>query len=234
MSFTNEAAALKPETLLLGESSKSEDESTVGKFGEGYKIAALVLNRIGKTFTIYNNGKNEIWCSQFSMSKKWNQKILSFTIDKNITDDNDLVIEVGNVSHEEFMRIREIWLYMDGKDYYSKIETEYGEILTDEEMSGLVFVNGLSVNILSDMSFGYNFNSKYVTLERDRKTCRDWEIGDLTAKMICQAVLDGRLDLDKMTKLADLNVPDISHIRWQSCEPNTEKIAALLIEQFDQ
>lgn len=69
LKFTNQRSRLKVNTLLLGRSSKSDDDETVGQFGEGYKIAALVLNRLGKTFTIYNNMMNQVWTSKFKNSK---------------------------------------------------------------------------------------------------------------------------------------------------------------------
>lgn len=65
----NRKSVLKINTLLLGRSSKANNEDTVGQFGEGYKIAALVLNRLGKTFTIYNNEKNEVWESRFKTGR---------------------------------------------------------------------------------------------------------------------------------------------------------------------
>lgn len=68
--LTNEKSKLKINTLLLGKSSKADNEDTVGQFGEGYKIAALVLNRLGKTFTIYNNERGEVWTSRFKNSEK--------------------------------------------------------------------------------------------------------------------------------------------------------------------
>lgn len=68
--LVNQKSVLKINTLLLGRSSKANNEDTVGQFGEGYKIAALVLNRLGKTFTIYNNEKGEIWESRFKNSEK--------------------------------------------------------------------------------------------------------------------------------------------------------------------
>lgn len=57
LQLKNSKSALKINTLLLGRSSKAGNDDTVGQFGEGYKIAALVLNRIGKTFTVLNNKK---------------------------------------------------------------------------------------------------------------------------------------------------------------------------------
>lgn len=70
----NRKSVLKINTLLLGRSNKANNEDTVGQFGEGYKIAALVLNRLGKTFTIYNNEKREVWKSRFKNSEKWLEK----------------------------------------------------------------------------------------------------------------------------------------------------------------
>ena len=70
LQFINATSKLQINTLLLGRSSKTNNSDTVGQFGEGYKIAALVLNRIGKTFTIYNNNKNEVWKSKFVNSCK--------------------------------------------------------------------------------------------------------------------------------------------------------------------
>lgn len=98
----NRKSVLKINTLLLGRSSKANNEDTVGQFGEGYKIAALVLDRLGKTFTIYNNEKNEVWESRFKNSEKWLEKILCFYVSKRKTDDHGLCIEVGNVTQGEF------------------------------------------------------------------------------------------------------------------------------------
>lgn len=232
--FINATSKLKINTLLLGRSSKSKNEDTVGQFGEGYKIAALVLNRLGKTFTIFNNNKNEIWTSKFVNSKKWLEKILQFTVIKNETDNTGLVIKIGNVTDREYNGIADIWLRMY-EDLYNveKINTMYGEILLNEELSGKVFVNGLAVNVSNEMSYGYNFKPKYIKLERDRKTCDSWEMGDITTKMICESVLSGTLSVEDVTKLADINAGDIKHMAYIYCEANVEKVKKLLLEQFD-
>lgn len=166
LKLKNTRSVLKINTLLLGRSSKARNEDTVGQFGEGYKIAALVLNRLGKTFTVLNNEKKEIWVSRFKNSEKWREKILAFYIGKRETEDAGLCIEVGNVSWEEYAGLSKVWIGLCGFDY-EKVSTQYGEILTDENLAGQVFVNGLFVDCNSDLQYGYNFKPRYINLERD-------------------------------------------------------------------
>ena len=78
--FTNRNTRLRCNTLLLGRSSKQRSDETVGQFGEGYKIAALVLTRLGKPFVIHNNGKNEVWTCRFVNSQRWAERILTFFV----------------------------------------------------------------------------------------------------------------------------------------------------------
>ncbi len=232
--FVNATSKLKINTLLLGRSSKTNNSDTVGQFGEGYKIAALVLNRIGKTFTIYNNNKNEVWTSKFTNSKKWLEKILQFTVTKKETDNKGLVIEVGNVTYWEYEGIADIWLQRyEEKNDVEKIPTMYGEILLNDELSGRIFVNGLSVNSKNEMHYGYNFKPKYIKLERDRRTCDDWEMGYVTTRMICEAVLAGSLSIYEVTKLADMDAKDIYHMSFAYYEENVAKVKELLLQQFD-
>lgn len=97
-------------------------DGTKRKSIEGYKIAALVLNRLGKTFTIYNNEKNEVWESRFKNSEKWLEKILCFYVSKRKTDDHGLCIEVGNVTQGEFNDLYKVWLHLDDSDPTEKVK----------------------------------------------------------------------------------------------------------------
>lgn len=117
--FINTKSQLRINTLLLGRSSKANNEDTVGHFGEGYKIGALVLNRLGKTFTIYNNGKNEIWKSRFVNSRRWHDKIrVNELIEKHKETEKDSTIKEkltfwldvygGTLTYEARIKFREI------------------------------------------------------------------------------------------------------------------------------
>lgn len=235
LQLSSSKSILEIETLLLGCSTKTNDSDTVGQFGEGYKIAALVLNRIGKTFTVYNNGKNEIWISDFEQSKTFNTKVLTFKIYDHATDNEGLVIEVENVSHEEYEELFDVWLDMPGGESHKKIETTYGSIFTDEDMQGKVFVNELAIECKSGMHFGYNFKPKYITLERDRKSCNSWDMSKVTADMITEALNSGSLDIKEIVEIAKSGTfSDISYLRFKTWDSNVRKISEMFINEFDE
>lgn len=231
--FKNRKSVLKINTLLLGKSSKAGNSDTVGQFGEGYKIAALVLNRIGKTFTVLNNEKNEVWESRFKNSEKWLEKILAFYISKRETEDTGLCIEVGNVSWSEYNNLLDVWIGMCDFDY-EKVETQYGKILTDEEFAGKVFVNGLFVDCNSDLQYGYNFKPKYINLERDRKTCDTWNVEDITSKMIAEGMVNGGIPIEIVRKMVESNKDDVYHLEFNTYLGDVKKVQEMLVESFDK
>lgn len=59
----NYGITLSTSTLVLGCSSKKDIDGMIGKFGEGYKLALVVLLREGYIVNIINGG--EIWLPSF-------------------------------------------------------------------------------------------------------------------------------------------------------------------------
>lgn len=206
--FINTKSQLKVNTLLLGRSSKANNEDTVGHFGEGYKIAALVLNRLGKSFTIYNNARNEVWKSRFVNSRRWHDKILVFDIEEQKSDETALVIEVGNVTEEEYNNLTYSWLGFLPE--YEKIDTTYGEILMDSEQKNKVYVNGLFISCNAELQYGYNFKPTYLKLERDRKSCDSFDARKLTSQMLSEAFEDSKISGSDICELIEDQVDDVS------------------------
>lgn len=232
--FTSKQSRLKVNTLLLGCTSKEDDTLTVGQFGEGYKIASLVLNRLGKTFIVHNNMENEIWVARFKNSKKWRGKILVFFVDKvDQIDSNDLVIEVGNVTDDEYSLLQEIWLGYEADDSYEKIETSYGEILLDNWAKGEVYVNGLYIECHSQFKYGYNFKPEYLRLERDRKSCDSWLAQKLTAKMVSEAMVNGDMEIETVHSMIEEDLDDVTNIDYCSYEQK-QNVVDSLKEVFDE
>lgn len=236
LQLKNSKSVLKINTLLLGRSSKAGNDDTVGQFGEGYKIAALVLNRIGKTFTVLNNEKNEVWESRFKNSEKWLEKILAFYISKRETEDTGLCIEVGNVSWGEYCGLSDVWMKFDEDDHMdmSVVDTSYGEILTDEDYAGKVYVNGLSVNCNADLKYGYNFKPKYIKLERDRKACDSFDAREITCRMIAEGMVNGDIPIDEVNRMVNDEVVDVYNFEYNTYEEDVQKVQEVLLEAFDK
>lgn len=232
--LTNPKSALEINTLLLGCSSKTNNKETVGQFGEGYKIAALVLNRLGKTFTAYNYSKNETWISKFEDSATFKEKVLVFKIYSQPTYEKGLTIEIENVDESEYKSLYEVWLGMPGSVEHEKIETQYGDIFTDEEMRGKVFVNGLAVESNSGKYFGYNFKPEYITLERDRKSCNSWDMSKVTGNMIIEAMKAGEIEAKDVLNICNEDsFSDISYLQYATWRSDVRYLSDMLVKEFD-
>ena len=180
LEITSLGIVLPQSTLLLGQSSKRNDPNKVGLNGEGSLLALLVLARNGYEVTIYNG--DNIWTPCFEYSEEFNTDI--FCIKEESGDGEDLRYIIKGLQEwelenlvSEFPTLRQA---ITGEKYKS-IKTNYGEIITDKEYSGKMFVNGLPIYSDDNFKYGYNFESKYVQLDRDRKSINIYELKRLTS-----------------------------------------------------
>lgn len=178
LEISNKTAVLSPASLLLGHTTKENDSSTIGHFGEGYKIAALVLTRLGKKLTIYNYGNKEKWDVRFVKSRKYDGcNVLTFFVDKFIwskVPNNNLTFCIEGIEEDEWKEIKKTYLGLCGN--VNKLSTIYCDILLDQDYQGNIYVNGLFVTHLENCEFGYDFKPAYIKLERDRRLVSSWNI----------------------------------------------------------
>lgn len=208
----NKKSVLDPKTLLLGSSTKQDDDNTIGRFGEGYKIATLVLVRLGKKVTFYNYGAREVWNPRFVKSRRYGAEILTFFVDKKYpwttVPDNNLTIVVEGITPEEYKDIVASNLHLDEPtDYY---ETEYGRILFEEKYAGKVFVNGLFVCKYEPYVYGYDFKPNHIKLDRDRKLVCDFDLKWLASSMWCK--VSGENMLNRAANLVADGASDVRYI----------------------
>lgn len=209
----NKLSVLEPKSLLLGATTKADNSDTIGKFGEGYKIATLVLTRLGKTVTFYNYGAREVWRARFSKSRKYNAEILVFEVDKKFpwtsVPDNNLTIAIEGITDQEFLDIKAANLNM-ADEVVKSLDTPQGSILLDPDLKGKMFVNGLYICTAETFNYGYNFKPDKVKLDRDRKLIPDFNLRWTTSQMWLSSQ-----DHEVTTLAADLvkgNAPDTYYI----------------------
>lgn len=209
--FINQNSTLPINSMLLGKTTKKDDKNSVGQFGEGYKIAALVLTRLGKTFEVDDNRNGKWWTASIAESERFDgEDVLCFDVYKAEDDKTDrLVIIVGGVTIEEFMQIEDIWLnFEDNYDDVEKYETEYGDIILDPNYAGNVYVNGIYIQSDKTLKYGYNFKPEHIELERDRSTCRHFNLRWATSEIMAQAVFNDVVDISDFIEMLSGNSED--------------------------
>lgn len=184
LTISNATSKLTAASLLLGQTTKADDKSTIGQFGEGYKIATLVLLREGKNVVFYNYGAREVWRPRFVKSRRFGTDILTFFIEKKAIWEKvpsaDLVIAIDGISADEYYdQIVPSNLHLRS-DFEVIEETEYGDVLN---LAGKVFVNGLYVCDYEPYTYGYNFKPEHIRLDRDRKMVNDFDLRWMASKM---------------------------------------------------
>lgn len=198
----NANCSLDVNTLLLGETSKS-DGNSIGLFGEGYKIGILVLLREGKSVTIYN-GK-DLWETKLTNSRRYKSQIPVIEVSKNYDRRNqDLIVEIANITKEEFNNISDNTL--DLKEEYStgelnKIHTQYGDLILDESEKGRIYVGGLYICSDFELKYSYNINPKNVVLNRDRNMISRFDLIWNTSRIVALAMED---EPDKLYNILDI------------------------------
>lgn len=187
---------LHPSVLLLGAGDKSEDEDKLGGFGEGMKVAMLILVREGIEVIIENYDK--IWIPKFVYDETYQQEMLCIEETENPNPPRGLVYHMKGFSITELQNIRKRTLQMQSE--VNCKETSHGEVLLDEEFKGMVYVGGLYVcNISDNMEYGYNFKKGLVPLNRDRQTIPDFDIKYNAVQMLSKVVSPEEL-IDLVTK----------------------------------
>ena len=177
--ISNKESILERKTLLLGCTSKDDNDNLIGKFGEGYKIALLILTKLNKKIVIKNFMKNEKWTPELKKDPKYeNEKVLKVNIKSYFFKrdrDNNLTWEINGITKEDWNFVNE--KYLRYQDLGSTFTTDSGaQILFEERYRGCVYVNGLFIEkIKSNMAYGYNLMPNTIQLDRDRKTVEGFD-----------------------------------------------------------
>lgn len=232
----NANSKLEIQSLLFGESTKRDNEKAIGQFGEGYKIATLVLLRCGKGIKFYNHAKDEVWEPRFVNSRVYQKKILTFFINKEAKSNRtDLMTVITGITPREYERIVESNLHL--QDIESVYENDFGYILRDRKNAGKVYVNGLFVCDYTQYTYGYDFKPAHLKLGRDRKLVSDWDLQWLSSKMWRAAPIEALPELKNLieSEAADASKYD-SIVQYSGYygSGNEEALAEVVYEQFKE
>lgn len=217
LTIGNKHSELDIKTLLLGNTGKNDSTETIGKHGEGYKIATTVLLRCGKKVVFNNYCRREVWRPRLVKSRKYDGMLVPTFFVENAAvwekvPEHSLLIEISGITPAEYDLIKDSNLHLQE---YEKIHTMYGEILKDERFVGKVYVGGLFICWEKGLDIGVNFKPNYVRLERDRSMVNSFDIQWYAARMV-----ESSGDNDQIKKSLDLYS---GHYITQYCVPDDLK-----------
>lgn len=157
--ITNDGGPLDPSVFSMGVSVKGHN--SIGKYGEGFKIAMLVLTRLGHDPIIYTGdlavtgifGEHEFTgVETFKLDITKRERFVNgveFICDIKDIDLAELKTKITPFDEQPLPKVR------------NKVEILYTR-------PGMLYVNGLFVCKDKDLSLGYNFAPDSITLNRDR------------------------------------------------------------------
>lgn len=215
--ITNKTSKLLVESLLLGSGTKHNRTDTIGKHGEGYKIAFMVLLRNNKTIRVDNYGANEIWDVRLVKSRKYKgQLVPTVFINKEPVwkkkPSSDLTITVGGITEEEYKELEVKNLHLRGEEVSAFEATEKGRILLDESEQGNIYVEGLFVTNISGLQYGYDFSPKAISLDRDRKLVDSFNVKWSASELWCRAAEQDEKAMEMAVELVNDSAPDTAYL----------------------
>lgn len=196
--------------LLVGVSDKRGDASQRGEFGSGSIQAMAALLSQGVEVVIYNAGV--IWIPSFEFSEQWQEEIL---VINEIKDEGniDFRVEINNLSPADIDEVEQRCLVLQDREVL--FSTPYGDIICGGD--GEVFVADMFVCQSSGFKYSYNFNVGVVKLTQDRNAVDNFELQNLTAKMIMATE-----DKDFIKEAISIKKKDTEHVQytWNATVPD--------------
>ena len=184
LTLTTENGAIPCSMLALGNSSKRGDESKIGRHGDGLKVALAVILRENKKILIENGGL--IWEPKIGTNSSLGCECVVIEETDTGERNNTVTITIEGLEDEieeiceSSLQLQEIVFDLD----LETSETFYGDLIFNEELKGNIYVNGLYIQHDNNLKYAFNFDPRYVQLDRDRKAINFYELLRMIAKLV--------------------------------------------------
>ncbi|WP_419795080.1 hypothetical protein MYA83_12490 [Pseudomonas palleroniana] len=205
--ITSRFARLEASTLVLGSTSKSDRDDAIGSFGEGYKIAMLVLTRNGFGVTVLNGNKQ--WAPEFRHSDQFDAEVLCINETPAHRPNQGVEFIISGITAEHEEEIRGMCLRMQPA-MSDVIGSKYGHILPSRP--GKLYVGSLYV-CDTELTYGYDILPEYLKLERDRQTVCGWDLRQVSKN----AWIDTG-QLDEVAEMIEKGIPDVEYVEYGTTE----------------
>lgn len=185
---------LTPSSLVLGASSKRDDLSKRGKFGEGYKIALLALTRMKYKVVIHTG--DTIWIAKLEHDNTFDATVLCVHVmaAKSIAG---VHFYISDISEETWRTITPNIFTPDAPNM----------ILDEPAQRGRIYVGSLYVATVKEFKCGYAFRPGRIKLDRDRGMVDGFDLAWETSQLW---ILRGHDE--RCSELMEAGAPDVEYV----------------------
>lgn len=213
--------------LYFGGSLKYGDARLIGQYGEGLKIAMLVLARTNIKLIIRNG--DEIWQPAIEPDKL-GFEVLTLNIRKGNADNCDFKVEIHGVNTESWHTIQDMFLALRTPNKVDK--TRCGEVIRDADFVGKIFVKGVYCTTRPNFTTGYNFFN--LDIGRDRRIPSSWDmdyqIGQIWAELSLQDSSHGK----QLYKMFRSEAAESEAFRYTSSPGLSKTLVEAFKEEFGE
>lgn len=224
LKIRNIGTRLDIHALYLGGTSKTGSTSAIGQYGEGLKLALLVLVRNNMPVRLEND--DEVWTPVLEPDQNGVRALAINTRAKRVPSGN-VEITIENVSEDLYYEACLMFLRLQPPK--NKIPTSAGEILLDADRLGHLYVRGVYITKLPEALAGYNIQElevsrdrrSYDTYELTRKIQQMWAEAATrpeAARSVFDGFMNGAQDLQGASWLSNealtASMVDVFHARY--------------------
>lgn len=191
-------------SLVLGNTDKADDSTLRGKFGEGYKLALLVLTRMSYKVEIYTAG--EVWKALLEHNGDFDSEVLTIRVEdwdiSHFGDDwipeSGVTFRIGGISLDDWLKLAKNIRPADNDNM----------ILYHASEKGRVYVGGLYVCTMEAFHMGYAFKTGTIPLDRDRGMVDQFNLSYATSKLWAEA----KTEVEAVS-LMMARAPDVEYVQ---------------------
>lgn len=181
----NEGADMTTEVLLMGHTDKTDNPELSGEHGEGLDVGMLAGVRCGYEIKIVT--QTETWTPVIEHSEQYNARVLKVQTRK-LQKRRDGVTVTIKMEEQVWEEAKDLFLKfarLDRDKDLIEIEGQ-GSIVTDLAYKGRVYVKGIFIQHIPELSYGYDLLGFKV--DRDRRLIDTWDMKWKLATMYQEAV----------------------------------------------
>lgn len=198
LKIENHGTCINRDAFLLGSTSKADDRQQRGQFGEGFKLAWLVLARNDRK--VWCKSGDERWIPSIGRSASYGVELLK--VDVAPVKFEDKISVVVQLKEEEWLRVKERILFLSRPDPSHVLDLGANKILLGPQYQGQLYSKGIWVCQMPN-NYQYGYDLSHVQLDRDRCLADPWSLTTNINDAMNEALRQGKFTAEEAYDLVN-------------------------------